>query len=255
MHTNSLDDKSHLNGPGDKFPATRWSAVAALRSDESHERDRAFKTVVATYWKPVYKYVRLKWGKPKEDAEDLTQGFFAKALEKEFFRSFEPAKGRFRTFLRTCLDGFVTNENKAARRLKRGGDARILSLNFENAEGELKHAEIPDRDFLDEYFDQEWIRSLFSLAVDQLRKECEAQGKSTQFRLFECYDLDPEGGLKPSYEQLAAEYALTVTAVTNYLAFARREFRRLVLEKLRELTASDEEFRDEARQLLGVDVP
>lgn len=246
-------DDTFIGGSHDKFPVTQWSAIVALRSDEQSERRRAFDAIVATYWKPVYKYIRLKWSKANEDAKDLTQGFFTRALEKDFFQSYDPARARFRTFLRTCLDGFVANENKAAQRLKRGGAAQIQSLDFATAEGELKQIEIPSPDSMDDYFEQEWLRSLFSLAIEMLRAQCEAQNKSTHFQIFQRYDLD-ETGDRPSYDQLAGEFKTSVTNVTNYLAYARREFRRLVLQKLREMTATEEEFIGEARAVLGVEV-
>jgi RNA polymerase sigma factor (sigma-70 family) len=247
-------DDTLIGGAQDKFPLTQWSAIVALRSGEHSERTRAFEIIVATYWKPVYKYIRLKWGKSNEDAKDLTQGFFAKAIEKDFFQGYDPAKARFRTFLRTCLDGFVANENKAAGRLKRGGDAIVMSLDFESAEGEMKHVEIPAPETIDDYFEKEWIRSLFSVAIESLRTECEAKGKTAHFQIFQRYDLDEEAGEKISYEQLATEFKTSASNITNYLAYARREFRRIVLEKLREMTATEEEFQNEARAVLGVDL-
>jgi RNA polymerase sigma factor (sigma-70 family) len=207
---------------------------------------------VAAYWMPVYKYIRIKWGKPSEDAKDLTQGFFAEAMEKNFFQRYDPARAKFRTFLRTCLEGFVLNEEKAARRIKRGGGTVILSLDFDNAENQLAIADPPAPNEIDEYFEAEWVRSVFSLAVEALRLELQGQGRDIYFRLFERYVLeDPDTPL--SYKDVAREFNLSVSNVTNYLAAARREFRRLVLEKLRELTATDDEFRREARALLGVD--
>jgi len=251
----SISDETRIGGANDRFPATQWSAIAALSRATGDERTRAFAVVVETYWKPVYKYVRFKWKKGNEDAKDLTQGFFARALEKDFFKSFDPAKARFRTFLRTCLDGYVANENKAAGRLKRGGDAIMLSLDFENAENELRNIAAPAAGAMDEYFEQEWIRSFFGLAVQRLEEVCAADGKEKHFALFSRYDLNDEATDKPTYEKLAAEFGLSISDVTNYLAFARREFRTIVLDKLRELTMSDDEFRDEARRLLGVDAP
>jgi DNA-directed RNA polymerase specialized sigma24 family protein len=203
---------------------------------------------------PVYKYVRIKWNKSGEDARDLTQGFFAEAIEKNFFARFDPTRAKFRTFLRTCLDGFVANENKAASRIKRGGDATILSLDFDGAEEQLRVAAPPGPNSIDEYFEKEWARSVFSLALESFRAQMLGAGKDVHLRLFERYALDSdERAPKTSYKALAAEFSLSTTDVTNYLALARREFRRIVLEKLRELTASDEEFRREARALLGVD--
>lgn len=223
-----------------------------MRSDNAAERRRSFEILIAAYWKPVYKHLRLKWNKSNEDAKDLTQGFFAQALEKGYLQNYDPAKARFRTFLRTCLDGYVANENKAAQRQKRGGGALIASLDFETAEGELRQIEIADTENVEDYFEKEWLRSLFSLAVETLRSECEAQNRRVHFQLFERYDLD-ESDAPLTYEQLAREFKLSVSSVTNHLALMRRELRRIVLEKLRELTATEEEFDHEAKAVLGID--
>lgn len=249
-----MADDTQIGGPSGKFPPTRWSAIVAARSDDPAERTRAFETIVAAYWKPVYKYIRARWGKTNEDAKDLTQEFFARVMEKGFLDSYEPEKSRLRTFLRTCADGFVANQDKAARRIKRGGDAVLLSLDFETAEGELACTEPPDPDTMEDFFEKEWIRSLFSLAVERLRAECEARGKTIHFRLFELYDLEDSREPRLTYEHLARQFGLAVTDITNHLAFARREFRRITLETLREMSANEEEFRREARALLGVDL-
>ena len=247
-----MPDQPDTGSRGDRFPITRLSAIVAAGSEDHVERSRAFEILVAAYWMPVYKYIRIKWGKPSEDAKDLTQGFFVEAMEKNFFQRYDPARAKFRTFLRTCLEGFVLNEEKAARRIKRGGKAVILSLDFDNAENQLSIAEPPAPNEIEEYFEAEWVRSVFSLAVEALKLELQDQGKDVYFRLFERYVLeDPDSTL--SYKDVASEFNLSVSNVTNYLAAARREFRRIVLEKLRELTANDDEFRREARTLLGVD--
>ena len=155
----------------DRFPVTRLSAIVAASSANQEERTRAFEVLVSAYWMPVYKYVRIKWNKPTEDARDLTQGFFLEAMEKNFFGRYDASKARFRTFLRTCLDGFVANENKAASRIKRGGDATILSLDFNGAEDQLRIAAPPAAGAIDEYFEQEWARSVFSLALERFRAQ------------------------------------------------------------------------------------
>lgn len=204
-----------------------------------------------TYWKPSYKYVRLKWQASNEDAEDLTQGFFAKAFEKGYFEKYDPESGTFHAFLRVCIDRFVANERKARSRQKRAGDAFGVALDFEAAETELLR-DGAGHGSLEEYFYQEWVRSLFALSIETLRTRCAAAGKHTHLRLFELYDLEDEGE-RSSYESLAKRFELKTSDVTNYLAFARREFRKIVLEKLREITATDQEFRNEARALLGVE--
>jgi RNA polymerase sigma factor (sigma-70 family) len=252
-----MDDSTRIGGASARFPVTRWSAIVAARSDDPAERTRALEAIIAAYWKPVYKYIRIRWAKSNEDAKDLTQEFFARLMWKGFLDGYDPAKARLRTFLRVCVDGFLANQAKAAQRMKRGGDAIHISLDFEAAEGELAHAGLspearPGSGTLDDFFEKEWVRSLFSLALESLRQECEARGKATHFRIFELYDLEAEAEGPLSYAQLAQEFDISVTDVTNYLAYARREFRRIALEKLREMSGTDEEFRREARALLGV---
>lgn len=237
-------------GAGDRFPPTRLSAIVSARAEDPDERQRAFETIISAYWKPVYKYIRLKWYRTGEDAQDLTQSFFAQAIEKRFFDSYDPSKSRFRTFVRICLDGFLANEDKAAKRIKRGGNVQTLSLDFEAAEGELRATREPAAPVGEDFFDREWTRSLFSLALDSFRKKCEQSGKQIQFNMFERYYLS-EDDSKPGYQRLSSEFEVPTTSVTNYLAFGRREFRKALLEHLQELTSTDEEFRREARSLLG----
>jgi RNA polymerase sigma factor (sigma-70 family) len=245
------------------FPATRHSIVAAIASADSQVRRVAFDALISAYWRPVYRYVRIKWRADRDDAADMTQEFFARAYEKNTLGRFDPARARFRTFLRVCLDGFVANEHKAAGRMKRGGGLSFVPLDFAMAEAELAGSQamadvnggsVPGADD-DALFRQEWIRTLFADAVSALRDSCAAAGKETQFAVFQRYDLDDNASGRPTYAQLGDELGIPVTQVTNYLAFARRELRRLLLERIRLLSATDEEFRAEARELLGIDTP
>lgn len=233
------------------FPATRHSMVAAMRSPRADERRSAFDTLVTAYWKPVFKYVRLKWHAPPEDAADLTQGFFLRAFEKDFFAGFDPSRARFRTYLRTCLDGFVANSRKAEARLKRGGGVTLIPIDFSEAERELAFQAGNLVDDFDAYFHREWLRSLFAVASDQLRAACEARGYAVRFAVFEHYDLAPGERDRPTYGELACRLGVSSSEVTNELAAARREFRRLVLGALREQCATDEEFEAESRALTG----
>jgi RNA polymerase sigma factor (sigma-70 family) len=234
------------------FPVTRWSLVVAARSAQPEERRRALDILIAAYWKPVYKYIRLRWQKDNEQAQDLTQEFFFRLLEKDFLGQYDPRRARLRTFLRVCVDHLVANEDKASRRLKRGGDVQLFSLNFETAEGEMQQLEIPAAEKMEDFFEREWVRSVFSLSLERLRQHCEEQGKQTHFRLLEFYDIE-DAGKELTYEQAGRQFGLEASDVTNYLAYARREFRRIVLQQLREMTGSEEEFQREARSLLGTD--
>jgi RNA polymerase sigma-70 factor (ECF subfamily) len=245
-----------LQDGGGRFPPTRRSVIEAVHSIDAEERERALEALCTAYWKPVYKYVRWRWNRPADLAQDLTQGFFLEVMERELLEKFDPQKSRLRTYLRVCVDSFVSNEDKAGRRLKRGGNIPHVALDFAGAEEELgatvmDPALIPSPESLEEFFEKEWVRSLFALAVEDLRELCVARERERTFHLFEAYDL--EGNEKLSYEQLARDYGISVTDVTNALAWARREFRMIALERLRELCGSEEEFHREARSAFGWD--
>jgi RNA polymerase sigma-70 factor (ECF subfamily) len=227
-----------------RFPTTRRSVVLALSSDDAAERSRAFDTLVAIYWKPLYKYARLARGHSDHDAEDLTQSFLAEAFERNTLANYDASKASFRTFLRTLFDRRDATEHRSSTRIKRGGAS--TAVDFSAAEDELlrdgTRGETPEM-----YFQREWTRSVFTLAVDRTRAALDA----TSFALLEAYDL--AGDREVSYRALAERFSLSEATVTNRLAAARRTFRQAVLDLLREVTATDEEFRAEARSLLGVD--
>lgn len=247
------DPDTDIGGPARHFPQTNRSAIVAARSEEPHVRQRAFGTILESYWKPVYKYIRLKWNVDNEDAKDLTQDFFGNAFQKNYFADYNSAKASFQTFLRTCVDGFVANQRKSQQRLKRGGGLELISLDFQGADNELAiHPPSPSLS-PEQFFEREWIRNVFIQAVETLRRKCAETHNQTRFHLFERYDLE-ESSEKVSYATLAKEFGLTTSTVTNQLAAARRDFRRILLDKLRETTASDQEFQNQARDLLGVKV-
>lgn len=248
-----MGDDFSAGGRGGRFPPTRRSAVAGVASDDPAARARSFEILVRAYWKPVYTHVRLRWRRSEAEAADLTQEFFARAFEKEYFATYDPDKALFRTYLKTCLDRFVMESARGERREKRGGGAVKLSLDFDLAEREMAALRTSQAD-VEAVFDREWVRSLFAAAVEALREACVAQSKQVYFSVFERYVLEPEAGAaRPAYATLASELGISVSDVTNYLSWTRREFRRLVLDELREITATDEEFKSEARAVLGVD--
>ncbi len=248
-----MREDTGIGGPGSRFPTTRLSVIREAGSPDLEVRKRGFGAVVEAYWKPAYKYVRLRFRAETEPAKDLTQGFFARAFEKHWFAGYDPKKGSFRTFLRTCLDGYVANERKAARRQRRHPGTPLLSLDFEGAEGELSERPTPAGKSMEDFFHEEFVRGIFAAAVAELEAHCGERGKPDAFRLFERYDLDPGPEGAPTYARLAAELGMSPTDVTNRLAYARRTFRRIVLEKLRRLTGSEREYREEVRAILGAD--
>lgn len=233
------------------FPVTRYSVIQRIRDEDPDTRRAAFGDLVEGYWKPVYKHLRITWRLDSEEARDLTQAFFAEAFQKAWLERFEPGKAKFRTFVRVCADRFVMNARQSRARLKRGGGAQTIALDFDGAEREvLESGTAPAGP--EEYFHQEFVRALFERALRALRLECERSGRSLHYTLFERYDVAP--GDDVSYAQLAAEFDITATQVTNYLAQVRRAFRAHALRSLAALCGSEAEFRREARDIFGVEV-
>lgn len=250
-----MDHDTDIGGANNWFPVTNQSAIVRVRSNDEQTRQRAFESILLGYWKPAYKYIRWKWHATNEDAKDLTQSFFATAFEKNYFASYDADKASFQTFIRTCLDGFVSNQQKADRRLKRGGLSEHFDLDFLSAEDELKHVSSAADLSPEDFFHQEWVRSFFANAVEDLRERLFASNRQTHFKLFEIYDLGiDDSAERLSYAKLAEQFGLDTTTVNNYLAAARREFRKIVLENLGQFTTSEEELRSEARLLLGVNI-
>ena len=250
------DHDTAIGGASPAFPLTRHSIVQALGAGDPTQRERAWETIVHGYWKPAYKHLRIRWGKSNEDAKDLTQAFFARAIEKDFFASFDESKSRFRTFLRTCLDGFVANETKSANAIKRGGGTLIDRLDFDRAEDELAQRPNAKAVSTDDVFDREWLRSLVAAAVDGLRAAAASVAQRQAFEMFLACDMaSAHAESRPSYGDLAQRFGVDTVTVTNRLSAARRDFRACLMARIRAVTANDDEFRAEVRTVLGFDPP
>jgi RNA polymerase sigma factor (sigma-70 family) len=231
-----LDPDTTMGGPHGQFPSTQLSLLEAASSGAALPNE-ALERVSALYWKPVYRFIRVKFGQNNEDAKDLTQSFFATALQRDLFARFDPAKASFRTYLRMAVERFAASQYAADNRQKRGG-----GIEFEPVAEQAAAAESPEQ-----VFEREWQRQLFALALDDLRAHCEGCGKLLQFEIFEAYDLAAAD--RPSYAGLAARHGVAETAVTNYLAWARRMLRHFVTERLRGATAGERDLRGEMRRL------
>lgn len=254
-----------------RLPETRDTLVAALASDSPADRTRALDLIARAYRDPVVALVSLRWSLSREDAEDLAQEFFATAMEKGWFPRFDASRGRFRPFLRSCLDDFAKSSFRDAARMKRGGGASHVAL-AEDGDATASHgtasphdaARLPTRHDMarlstppdaEALFDREWARSVLAIACERLREECLASGREVAWRLFERYDLtDAPDESRPTYASLAVEYNEPPTQVTNHLAWARRRMREHVLATVRALTGDEREYRDEVRALLGIEV-
>jgi RNA polymerase sigma factor (sigma-70 family) len=231
-----VDADTAIGGAGDRFPSTRLSLLEAVSAGGAITA-AAMEQIAALYWKPVYRFVRYKFRQSNEDAKDLTQSFFTSAVERDFFQRFDPSRASFRTYLRMAVERFAANEYVAGNRLKRGGGAVFEPIDEEAAGS----SESPD-----DVFEREWRRQLFTLAVEDLRAECERAAKLTHWAVFEAYDLAECD--RPAYGELSTRHGVPVSQITNYLAWARARLRELVQQRLRGVTAGERELREEMRR-------
>jgi RNA polymerase sigma-70 factor (ECF subfamily) len=231
------DPDTAMGGEANGFPSTRGSLMEAVAGDGS-VAEEALGAVAELYWKPVYRWVRFRFGMGNEEAKDLTQGFFALAIERGFFRNFDPGRASFRTYLRMAVERFAAKEYEAAGRLKRGGGATLVAEECAEVAGGASPEEV---------FEREWRRQVFALGIEDLRRHTETAGKAVQWGVFEAYDLAE--GERPSYGDLAARFGIAETSVTNYLAWARRTLRGFVAARLRGVTGGEREMREELRRL------
>lgn len=214
------------------FPTTRYSVLAGIDSDEPQLRVAAWERFSEAYWQPAFRYLCRRWRLDREQAEDWTQEFFAGLLAKAVVERYDAARGSFHNYLRVCLDNHVRSRLSAQRA------SEPLDLEFADS------SPSPEEIFL-----REWQREIMSLAVASLERFAEERGKPVAFAIFSAYDLS--GEVRPSYEDLAARHGIPATQVTNYLAWARRELRRLALERLASLSMNEREYRAEARRLFA----
>ncbi|MBI2931662.1 MAG: sigma-70 family RNA polymerase sigma factor [Planctomycetes bacterium] len=207
--------ETSAGGPRGWFATTRWTYVAQGNLDE----------IVRLYWRPVYLHLRRK-GEPVEDAKDLTQDFFTAFLEKDYAGQADRSRGRFRSFLLAATDHFVANARARSRAVKRGGGAKILSLDVETAEHLLSLDDPPER-----AFDRQWAAALLDDAMSALEREYAARGQSDAF-----------AALKPALVSGTCEDRVA-------LHRARKRFRKLVRERVARTVASPDELEGELRHL------
>jgi RNA polymerase sigma factor (sigma-70 family) len=227
------------------FPETRPSLLLGLHSGDVERRERSRRVIAEVYWTAIYKHLRLRFGMNPHGAEDATQGFFVRLIETDLLASYDPDRGRFRTYLRRCLDHHAVDEHRRATAVRRG--AKVLPVDFSEVEAELAATQDP----AEEAFDREWVRRVMTVAVERVLAQLEQNGKPVHAELFRRFHLHDD---PPSYQSAADALGIKVTDANNWLHVARREFRRVALELLREITASEEEFADEARAVFGIDV-
>lgn len=229
------------------FEATQWGEILqARRLDDPAIRD-LLERLAVTYWRPVYKYIRIAWGKGNEEAKDLTQEFFASVFGPGFLASADPARGRFRTFVLASVKNFLRDYEKLRRTIKLGGGVFHVTVEEAHEEDLSSTESSPERAFL-----TSWAESLLAESLGDLERTLAERGRAAVFDLFRESCLDAQLDRQPSYDELARKAGLSVSDVTNYLALARRELRTILLGKVEATVSSREEAETELREIFGV---
>lgn len=245
--TENRNDNSTFFRDG-RFPTTHWSVVMAAGRGDSPQAADALEQLCRTYWYPLYAFVRRQ-GHEAHDAEDLTQEFFARFLAKEYFGRADSAMGRFRSFLLACLKNFLREQQRQARRLKRGGGQTIISWDSRTAE-ERYRLEPVDPVTPEQVYDRRWALTLLETVLARLGQEQSGAGKQQVFTQLKEY-LWGEAR-QTSYAQTAAHLGMTEGAVKVAVHRLRQRLRDLLREEVAHTVATGEEIDEELRHLIGV---
>ena len=230
-----------------RFATTNWSLILRAGKDDA-EAELAMALLCEAYWYPVYAFVRRQ-GHTAGDAEDLTQGYFARFLEKGFIREVRPEYGRFRAFLLVSVKNFLHNERDRERALKRGGGRRLVSLDAAAAERTYEQ-KLADRTTPEDLFERAWARTLFDRVLDQLMQEASRRGRGQRVAGLRPFLTDAE---RPTpYAEIAAEWGVGASAVRAAVHRLRKDLATLLREEVRRTVADDADVDDELRHVLAV---
>ncbi len=228
------------------FVTTPWSVVLAASREDTQGR-QALARLCQTYWRPLYFFVRRRGYDPAA-AEDLTQEFFARLIEKRSLSRADPGKGKFRAYLVTAMRHFLASEWERARAQKRGGGARLISLDIASTEIRLG-LEPADSTSPENIREREWVLALLEEALRRLKEEQARAGKLEAFEVLRRCLPGDEG---MSYSQLAARLGTTRGAAKMAVFRLRRRYARLVREEIAQTVGTPTEVEEEIQHLFAV---
>ncbi len=233
--------------PADIFATTHWTVVLEAGKRHTSQSDRALEELCRAYWFPLYAYVRRR-GHNREDAEDLTQAFFARFLAKNYLEGLSAERGRFRAFLLASLKHFLINDWKKSQRQKRGGGQAPLSLDWQTADTKFQVAGAnepsPDR-----AFDREWAVALLAKVIENLQRECDTEGKAKLFEQLKVFLTAGKGEL--SHAEAAQRLGMDETAVRVAVHRLRKRYRKLLRDEIAQTLANAADVDEEMRALFG----
>ena len=216
--------------------------------EQDSRSGEALETLCRAYWYPLYAFIRRQGSAPA-DAEDLTQGFFARFLEKHYLKSVNPDKGKFRSFLLASLKHFLANERDRVRTKKRGGGAIHLSLDAATAETRYLQEPI-DAMTPEKIFDREWALTLLELVLARLRRDFRDEDKAALFEELKVVLTAGKGAV--SHAEIAAKLGMSEGAVKVAAHRMRRRYRELLKEEIAQTVTGPEQVEEEIRALFSV---
>lgn len=240
-------DCGSSSAPGDVFATTHWTVVLAAGKRSTPEAQAALEQLCQTYWFPLYAYVRRR-GYAKADAEDLTQAFFTKLLEKNYLARLESERGKFRAWLLASLKHFLANEWDKAQAQKRGGGDTHLSLDRQTADTKFQVA-AQSEPSPDKAFDREWALALLARVIERLQQECAAEGKGKLFEQLKVFLM--AGKSESAQAEVAKSLGMEEGAVRVAVHRLRKRYRQLLRDEIANTLSDAAMVDEEMRALFG----
>ena len=227
------------------FPSTLWTQILEAKTGDDSTRRKALDQLFRAYWRPLYAAIRFGWNRSHEETKDYTQAFLTDLIEREFWKNLDPSLGKFRSFLKAAARNFMMNEVDARACLKRGGGRARVPLDEIQ---EIPNPSLPGTS-PEGILDEEWIHTVLSTALDQLKKEYPPEEGHAYFDVIRLYYL--EGTDRPTYADVARKLNLTETSVRYYLSEAKVKLRKIVSDIVRQYSSSDGDVEQEVQFILG----
>lgn len=243
----SHDSAPETEAAGDVFATTRWTLVLAAGQRATPQATQALEELCRTYWFPLYAYVRRR-GRAREDAEDLTQTFFARLMERNDLAGLSAERGRFRAFLLAALKHFLANEWDRSVRLKRGGQSQHLSLDWCTADTQFQLAATA-APTPDQAYDREWAVALLGKVVARLEKECVTEGRAQLFQELKVFLTAGKGAR--SHADAGRRLGMEETAVRVAVHRLRKRYRQLLRDEIAQTVSDAAQVDEEMQALFG----
>jgi DNA-directed RNA polymerase specialized sigma24 family protein len=244
-----MPPNNRLTADGVHFNPTQWSIVLAAQKKGGENAEQALEQLCRDYWSPLYVFIRRQ-GETPHDAEDLTQAFFAKLLEKDYLEGVDQSKGRFRSFLLASLKHFLSHEREKARAQKRGGGQTMVPIDVQSAETHYGVATVEPAEpkTAEKMFERRWALALLELTMVRLREDYASQGKIALFEQLKITLTEPRGTI--GYVALGNALGLSEAAVKMAVLRLRRRYREILRAEVAQTVAEPEDVEDEIRHII-----